>query len=599
MTGRRQGSVAFLVAALGIISLLASAPAARSGTTDDEQRTTDDVQDFVFLSESRPVLVRLHLRIDGKPYLTAWREFIEHLFKQLDTNGDGVLSKEEVERMPPPQVLFGGALNSNFVPPSLAQVDSNRDGVVSLEELAAYYRRNGGMPFQVDFGPEQRSARQVVVSSFGQRQPVSADEFNEALFTLLDTNKDGKLSKEELAAAPAVLLQRDENDDEMVTIQELLPGMQANTGVVANESLSMRGQAANSLFLMVNPSESGLPLARQLQARYGRKGNSKLTRKDLGLDEESFKQLDMDEDGELDLEELARFARRPADLELMVRLGDARLPRSAVELVRDPDRPAPLTSSVRTLQEGGVAVDIGMTRVELRARSNEPIFHRRVNNRESYKAQFRALDRDANGYLEMSEVQQNLFFRALFKVMDRDGDGKLYEKEVLAYLDEIEDLQAWARTGSASLLISDQGRGLFDLLDTDRDGRLSVREMRNAVKLLESLDRDGDGQLSRTEVPRGYQMSISPGTSRSNLFSDQVVVATSRGMIQQPARPRTAGPLWFRKMDRNHDGDVSRREFLGTDKAFAEIDTDGDGLISLEEAERADVRFRQGKEPGR
>ena len=43
-------------------------------------------------------------------------------------------------------------------------------------------------------------------------------------------------------------------------------------------------------------------------------------------------------------------------------------------------------------------------------------------------------------------------------------------------------------------------------------------------------------------------------------------------------------PVWFRKMDRNNDGDISPREWLGTDEDFKAIDTDGDGLISIVEA---------------
>jgi Ca2+-binding EF-hand superfamily protein len=51
--------------------------------------------------------------------------------------------------------------------------------------------------------------------------------------------------------------------------------------------------------------------------------------------------------------------------------------------------------------------------------------------------------------------------------------------------------------------------------------------------------------------------------------------------------------MWFRKMDRNRDGDVSRKEWLGTAEQFREIDTDGDGLISLHEAYRYDERGRE------
>jgi hypothetical protein len=63
------------------------------------------------------------------------------------------------------------------------------------------------------------------------------------------------------------------------------------------------------------------------------------------------------------------------------------------------------------------------------------------------------------------------------------------------------------------------------------------------------------------------------------------------GMNAPAVRP-ARGPLWFRKMDRNGDGDVSPREFLGSRDDFRRIDTDGDGLISAEEAERYDAAVR-------
>ena len=64
-------------------------------------------------------------------------------------------------------------------------------------------------------------------------------------------------------------------------------------------------------------------------------------------------------------------------------------------------------------------------------------------------------------------------------------------------------------------------------------------------------------------------------------------------MSRGPRVPEGRGPVWFRKMDRNGDGDISRAEWLGTAEEFERIDTDKDGLISLAEAEAADSLVRK------
>jgi Ca2+-binding EF-hand superfamily protein len=261
-------------------------------------------------------------------------------------------------------------------------------------------------------------------------------------------------------------------------------------------------------------------------------------------------------------------------------------------------KPAPLARAVKKGERGSLYLEQGPLRIDLRTGVGGPAdargrFNTRV--RAVLIGQFKNADTDNKGYLDKKEVERLPLFRNFFHLMDRDGDGKLSLKEVVAYLDAMDALQKAARSSCVSMMVSDSGNGLFDLIDVNRDGRLSVREIRNMVKLLDVLDKDRDGCISRKEIPRRYTVLFHQGPPDDPNFRARVVAAR-RGMVDRPrGRESARGPLWFRKMDRNRDGDVSRREFLGTDEEFKAIDEDGDGLISVEEAERWDRKHRKPK----
>src|SRR5262245_37429343 len=584
-----------------VLALLATAaPAA------EKPKAASDVQDLVFLAEGRPLLIRLHIRLDGKPYLAAWEEFVNYVFDQYDKNKDGVLDKDEAARIPPPQSFFGGGGAIYTFPGGPAvgggNMDANRDGKVTREELANYFRRSGGAPFQLTQGGNQQNQYYTqVVLDYNGRVPGgnSAEALNKALMKLLDTDKDGKLSRKELAAAPAILLKKDVNDDEIVTSEELLGeapvGQYGLNDVVFATDYSASVPATDSPLVAVTPGEPARALARKLLDRYGAKGDAKktgkLTRKDLGLDEESFRQLDADEDGQLDAEELARFARRSPDIELSITLGTGQ----GVKIVPG-KRKKPEGFRLTDNQDGSVTLGVGNTHVDLKIEGagQGGVWRFTPPDQASfYKMQFNAADQDNNGYLDMNEARRSPF-GALFKAMDADGDGKLYLKEVLAYFEKQKALQDRARAACLSMSIADQGKGLFDLLDKNGDGRLSVREMREAAKLIDKLDQNGDGMLESNEIPRRYAVSARRGPAGGSNYGLGGVVAVSYPrQMGRPVPQQSAGPMWFRKMDRNRDGDVSRREFLGSDELFKKIDLDGDGLISVEEAEKADALFRK------
>ena len=59
---------------------------------------------------------------------------------------------------------------------------------------------------------------------------------------------------------------------------------------------------------------------------------------------------------------------------------------------------------------------------------------------------------------------------------------------------------------------------------------------------------------------------------------------TQKRLLPLHKRPWHKGHLWFARMDRDNDGYVSWKEFVGTDEEFKAIDADGDGQISESEA---------------
>jgi Ca2+-binding EF-hand superfamily protein len=576
-----------LLAAWAVSS--AQPPAGKAATPP----AADGPYDVVFLAKSRPVVVRLDIRVDRKPLPAAWNELIDYLFKYADTNGDGVLSAQEAEAAPDPASLnASGVIFGGFGGPGGSKLAAGPDGKITRQQFADHFRKGGLPPFQLKVGAPKDDDMMARFNPFRQQEPPTAD-LNKALFRLLDTNKDGKLSRAELVAAAEVFRKLDLDEDEIITHRELLPDftpINIFVGGVMRKSSTEKKKPEQLPVFLASSINSPRDVARALLARYGGpKGKKSLTREELPLDPAVFARLDRDGNGKLDAEELARYPLTTPDVNLVLRLGERGEKEPAVEVVGKAAATSGLT--FRTWHDTLVVL-FGKERLAIRLGASRPRSQLGFIIRQVYMQQFAAADKDMNGYVDEKEAKQS-GLGPLFKKLDRDGDGKVYEKELLAYLDTVEEQQARATASCVTLQFADGGRSLMDLFDSDRDGKLSLREIKAMPRVIDELVPD-KGALGAADVPHSYLFKLDQGSGGGG--ADPFAALEMLGMNQGPPPPTGKGPLWFQKMDRNRDGDVSRAEFLGSDELFRRIDTNGDGLISAEEATRYDESLKKGKQ---
>jgi Ca2+-binding EF-hand superfamily protein len=571
---------------LALLLTVACCTAGRAAPKDPS--AADDILDVIYLKDGRLLLLRMHVFMDGQPVVKYWNDYMEEWFRYLDRNKDEAISQIEMDLVPGVQFLVQAFRGYVYAPaslasPGLADLDQDKDEKVTLAEFIDYYRTSPAGPIQFTPAPQ-----------FGQNNLLTGQ-----LFTTLDADRDGKLSEAEAKQALAKVERFDINDDEIVVSSELLPagGIQ-NFGLgQGNMMMGMQGQAADSAVpLMLVPRElkansltARLSFARQLLRRFDLNEDNKLKKVEVHMPAKTFAELDRNKDEALDpLELLGWMITRP-DIELTLRLGKRQPDEKPLEVLTQNADPA---LALKQNADDLTTFLVGNSQISL---SSPALPSRMVvqvqQTRRAYEQQFRTADSRKRGVVTAQQLQDRQFtaLRAIARFADRNGDGDLEEKELNEWLNVVDG----GENRTINLLWADRGAGLFDILDANKDGRLSRRELLNAWGSLAPFDVAKQGAITKDNIPTQVEVSVLQG---SGAYYTQGRIVINQGAYRQPGAVRQAparGPTWFTRMDRNGDGDVSRREFLGTPDQFDPLDLNRDDVVSPEEAEAADKRLRK------
>ena len=528
----------------------------------DSAHESFDRATLVILAPQGPVLAEIRLSVAGLPY----REWVgRYLGGKLDEDRSGSLTVDELDLLTQQVRQLLNVANAQQVIAASAKESAATS--VGVTEFAEWMRNRLPRAF------------------FIRALPKAADDAVR-LSSLLDTDLDGVISTSELNAAPRALRFRDLDDDQTFSISELMPYRDPR-----NQDASLAPDAANLPFLEVTGADSADAAARKLIRRYG-DDPATLPLSVLRLSPQQAVQHGVaDVLSEKMLSDLLQS--RVAHVVMEFKLSD-KANRSDVVCTINQHA----TGFCQQVDKRFGSCDLSVDGLPLKLIARGGGSNNRAYMRGFLGQNFLMSDADRNQYLD--EAEFSTLSAALtqsgvtgdFQAIDQNGDQMIVRDELFGFVNR--DLISTA--SQIEVTVEQDGKTMFGLMDSNNDRRLSQRELQDAVTALAPYDRSNDGRFADEELGIEYHLTIGLGRPEVRRTNVMAMNSNASGMMRSgdailPGRDVMQGPEWFRRMDRNQDGDISYREFVGTRAMFAELDQDNDRLISADEASAIDSRF--------
>ena len=558
-------------------------------------------------------------------------------FKQIDVNGDGLLSKQEMS-----SAMFGGSrLSKSEVDAIFKLGDVNGDGEIDMEEFLAVMVPSVG--FSMSSVSSSSFSQTTVTSTSFSKTTVSSTSMcsvgmtfgsvsdAKAAFQRFDINGDGVMDKDEMKQMMNSAAGKKVSDAEVNALFKK-GDIDGNGEIDLHEFVRLMFPACSDALAKLQKSYPNLNEVKAAFRKFDADGDGHITKQELsgvmkGCSSSEvdavFALGDVDQSGGIDFQEF---------IAMMIPNSGSILKKIASQIGNE----AKVVQEFKRVDANG---DGAITRPELKNGL-------RLSDQE-VEVVFALGDVDQDNEISLAEFVRlmcpaaesglNKFrncFRNIqevigaFKRFDDNCDGSLSPQELVA----------GARSVGLSLT-SAEVKAIFVLADVNGDGEVNYTEfisamypvasdgiskLRNALKdincvrqAFKRFDADGDGEISIQE--------LKSGASSLGKFSDGELAAVfamgdvdNDGKISFPEFAKLVIPsagekvsvlkkklgsandvaAAFKKFDVNNDGNISNQELQAglrstglnftqqeVDVIFAVADLDGDGEISLAEFE--------------
>ena len=368
----------------------------------------------------------------------------------------------------------------------------------------------------------------------------------------LDSNRDSSLDKSEIADIPTVAARFDLNEDRIISLAE----MQSNRSTQSSEMMGSSSFLDTKSAIEVRVDQKPRQVAQQLLEHYTILGSISRVQWPSWSDTK-WNEFDVDGDQQITSDELEQITTVKPDLDIRIQFQINAEAGCTMSATAGAESNLTWTSRLETAgQASSNSVVLAVVVTDSYAAANRASLRGQLTNALS------------NPQIAIVVRNQLKLSENAFDVLDADKDDKLSDEEFenawewLTAIRGSRILARWMFTDSA----------WFRMADVDANGRLTQLELQKFTSFLAGLDHDQDGSISPSEMPLTVRLEIAHTDDR---------LATN---FPSPTEKPTREIGWFAASDSNNDDFISIAEFLGSNDDFLAYDANNDGFISPAEA---------------